>query len=449
MNKNNIYLRSKTRKLSFEGKNNPLRNYEAQKLLMVKKVNLKNKDAKEISQEIDDYFGSPEKYFQKNSPVTVGKKIIIYDMNDNRLRRAKKLKTEKKNGINLFNHLSNIAASLKNKNDNGLLNNLIGTRKSKANFKSKFEVINNETLKLLFDSYKKGNQHMYIENSIDKSQSMTSEHNILHKSNMEPKVKFDEKNTNTRDIIPEDIKKGLNLQSRKLFLLKSSEIKNNRISKYLSKKAKKPLNSLLINKIDSFRFKKEMIKEIEYNKLDDDNEFGKYKWNMSLRRPDHFRGIRKTYVNLKGDKNNPFWSLIIEKSPKQKNLVLKPGYVLSEGEINEFKKKDNYLNKKNYQSDEDDENNEKRNKYFQTLENLDDLLIKGKNLFNVEYKREIIDSKNNKILHKVFMENGKTISLAEVNKIYQNDIFHKDYSGFETEKNERRKFRYNLFKDTE
>lgn len=29
-------------------------------------------------------------------PVTIGKKINIYDMNDNRIRRTKKLKTEKR-----------------------------------------------------------------------------------------------------------------------------------------------------------------------------------------------------------------------------------------------------------------------------------------------------------------------------------------------------------------
>ena len=443
MNKKNIHLRKKHRKLSFERKDNPLKKYEAQRLLMVRKINLNDKNTKEISQEIDDYFGSPDKYFKKNSPVTVGKKIIIFDMDDNRLRRAKKLKTEKKNGINLFNHLTNLAASLKNKNDNGLLNNIIGINRNKADFKTKFELINNEKLKLLFDSYKNNSQNNHLDNSIDKSQSLISD-TLLYNSNIEPKYTFNDKNEikkynkKLKDEIPTDIKNGLNIQSKKLFLLKSSELKNNKISKYLSKKINKPLNNLLLNRIDSFRFKKEMIKEIEFNKLDD-NELGKFKWNMSLRRPEHFRGIRKTYVNLKDDKYTPFWSLIIEKSPRQKNLCLKPGYVLSEGEINEFKKQNNYINKKNCRNDED-ENIEKQNQYFQTLENLDDIIIKGKNLFNLEYKREILDSKNNKILHKVFMENGKTISLADVNKIYKNDIFYKDYQGFNTEKNERRKF---------
>ena len=104
-----------------------------------------------------------------------------------------------------------------------------------------------------------------------------------------------------------------------------------------------------------------------------------------------------------------------------------------------IKKKDNYLN----------QNSEKSNQYLKTLENIDDLIVKGKNLYNLEYKREIIDSKNNKILHKVFMENGKVISLAEVNKIYKNDIFYKDYNSSNNEQKEGKKFWKNIFKISE
>ena len=66
---------------------------------------------------------------------------------------------------------------------------------------------------------------------------------------------------------------------------------------------------------------------------------------------------------------------------------------------------------------------------------MEDLSIEGKNLYNIEYKREIIDSKNKKILHKVFVENGKAISSTDINNLYGNDTFYKDYSGCETEKN--------------
>ena len=312
----------------------------------------------------------------------------------------------------------------------------MGINKSKAELNQKFEIINNERLKLLFDSYKKVDNNLNMDSSVEKSQSLTSDRrSFLYGSNFEYKTKLNEKKTinesnkNTEEKIPKDLKNGLNIQTKKLFLLKNSELKNKKFSKYLSKKANKSPDCLLLNRIDSFRYKKEMIKEIEYNKSTDE-QLGKYKWNVSLRRPEHFRGKRETFVNLKGERFNPFWSLIIEKYPRQKNLCLKPDYVLSEGEINELKKKDNYLN----------QNSEKSNQYLKTLENIDDLIVKGKNLYNLEYKREIIDSKNNKILHKVFMENGKVISLAEVNKIYKNDIFYKDYNSSNNEQKEGKKF---------
>ena len=65
---------------------------------------------------------------------------------------------------------------------------------------------------------------------------------------------------------------------------------------------------------------------------------------------------------------------------------------------------------------------------------MEDLSVEGKNLYNLEYKREIIDSKNNKILHKVFVENGKAISLTDINNLYGNNTFYKDYIYCRTEK---------------
>ena len=70
-------------------------NYLKNKVLLVRKLNRGEKNSRDISKEIGEFFDSPEKYFEKNSPVTIGKKINIFDMDDNRLRRLKKLKTQK------------------------------------------------------------------------------------------------------------------------------------------------------------------------------------------------------------------------------------------------------------------------------------------------------------------------------------------------------------------
>ena len=273
----------------------------------------------------------------------------------------------------------------------------------------------------------------FMNNSDDKSQSSNNESNVfLQKSYLEERKKLIDKNRifsnlhkKLEDKIPINIKEGLDIQRKKINLIKSSELENQKISKYLSRRIKKPLESLLLNRIESFRFKNEVIKEMEFNKPSEEN--AKFKWNLSLRRPEHFRGTRKVYVSLNDKNTSPFWSLFIEKSPKQKDITVKPDYVLSEGEIRHFKKQSNSLQKVKIE--------DKENPYFHTVENLDGIYIKGRNLFNLEYKREIIDSKTNKIWHKVFTENGKTITLAEVNKVYGNETFFKDYNEGITEKN--------------
>ena len=42
--------------------------------------------------------------------------------------------------------------------------------------------------------------------------------------------------------------------------------------------------------MDSFRFKKEVINEIENSNPLDEN-YVKFKWNISLRRPEHLQGL--------------------------------------------------------------------------------------------------------------------------------------------------------------
>lgn len=262
-------------------------------------------------------------------------------MNDNRIRRTKKLKTEKKNGLSLFNHLAGISSTLRSKNGTSFLNDLFSNDKKKANFSSKFEVIDNDKLKFIFDSYKNiiNNQHT-MDNSIEKTQSNTSQNTFMQNRYHEQRKNFLEKNQKNfymnkhqqkeEENIPNYIKERLNLQTRKLKLMKSSELKNIKMSKYLSKKVNKHLNNLLLNRIDFFRFKKEVIKEIEYNKPTEEDQYRKFQWNISLRRPKHFRGIRKSFINLSEERYLPLWSLIIEKSPRLKNLSVKPDYVLSE-----------------------------------------------------------------------------------------------------------------------
>ena len=439
--KKGVRFHEKKRRYSFDKKESSINNrLNIQRILSVRKMDKIEKNNKDINREIDDYFFSPDKYFQKNSPVTIGKKIYLLDMNDPRLRRGKKLKTEKKMATNLFNNIANY-----NNNAQAFkLNNNILNSSNTSNFKtkenhyflnmsSKFEIIDNNRLKMIFDSYKIKDKKDNSSN--DKSQISSVSDSFRKSLNREKRVKIQKKYINpssSMENVPRDIKNTLSLQNKKLNLQKLSERKNILMSRYLSKKLNKPQNNLLINRIDSFRFKKEVINEMEYNKPIDE-QYGKFKWNISLRRPDHFQGVRDSYINLKGDRYIPFWSIVIEKCPKQKELCIKPGHILNENEINEFKKN----NKINYGN---------KNQYIKTVENLEDLSIEGKNLYDIEYKREIIDSKKKKILHKVFVENGKAISTIDINNLYGYDTFYKDYNGCSTEKNIRMNKNYYRYK---
>jgi len=83
MNKNVTRFHSNKRKYSYEKKETPLTNYVGNRVLVIRKIN-PNEKSSEINREISDFFDSPDKYFQNNSPVTVGKIINIFDLKDNR-----------------------------------------------------------------------------------------------------------------------------------------------------------------------------------------------------------------------------------------------------------------------------------------------------------------------------------------------------------------------------
>lgn len=73
-----------------------------------------------------------------------------------------------------------MSSTLRSKNGTSFLNDLFSNDKKKANFSSKFEVIDNDKLKFIFDSYKNiiNNQHT-MDNSIEKTQSNTSQNTFM------------------------------------------------------------------------------------------------------------------------------------------------------------------------------------------------------------------------------------------------------------------------------
>ena len=206
--------------------------------------------------------------------------------------------------------------------------------------------------------------------------------------------------------LPFNISLPLNNQEKNLINQKYFNRQKDYLMNYLSKKIQENKESLLMNNIDNFLYKKEMIRKIEnenqFNEISD-----RYKWTTSLRNPDKIKDIRKTLVNINSDKN-PFWAFLIEKSPNMKQTSIRPGINLNNKNLQKFIK----LTKSFGQSDE--------------LNNLEEIKIKGKNLFNIEFNREM-SSKRKKILHKAFIENGKVILNTDINKMFGKETFYKNY----------------------
>ena len=70
-------------------------------------------------------------------------------------------------------------------------------------------------------------------------------------------------------------------------------------------------------------------------------------------------------------------------------------------------------------------------KDYKNIENLDSLYVKGNNLFNIEYNREINNNSNSgkKLLYKTFVDkSGKVFLKTEINNIFGELTFCKNYS---------------------
>ena len=341
----------------------------------------KNESNKNIYTEIDNYFDDPEDFLSPDSKVIVGHKISISPIAgtcniDNREKKYSKHNLEK--------HRSK--ANISYSKEKSRLNKTISQAVDNNNNNIKFQVINNNQLKNIFDSFKEpSNINSFI---------------MEHKLN----------NNNNSSILPRNISTSLITQNHYLDIKKKHEDKVKKMSRYLSRRTNKKINDLLINRIDFFRMKREIFNDIE-NSRPLEERYGQHKWVISLRRPDNFVGIRNAYVNIRNE-HNPLWVNVREKYPLQKVLSIKPGYDLEYKDFVDFKK-NQFLPESSFDN-------------IKAVENLDDIEIKGKDLYKIEYKRELED-KNNKILHRVFFDNGKLIFDKEINETFGNETIYKNY----------------------
>jgi hypothetical protein len=356
---------------------------------------------RKIKSEVSDFFHSPDKYFNADSHVSINKKISL-----------KKIfpleKMEHQNKVNS----NNIKISTKFSKSNSRLTSSLRERFTSSNnlnnykenqpIRKNFEIIDNEKLKNIFKSFKKS---MNMQNENKNIPSTQNINNIEYLNN----------NNNSNLTIPRQLSFKLNIQNRRLRSKKCLDRQTRNISKYLSRKLHKNESDLLFNSVHLYRFKKEIMDNTDENDKKNNQKFTDqnclFKWISSLRRPKNYQGKIESYINISSE-DNPLWSLVVEQYPKMKEMSVKSGYNLNNKDFNDFKRNRNLSSA----------NSSK----LRSVENLDKINVKGENLFNVEYNREMSNNIS-KILHKVFIDNGKVILYKDVNDMFGNETIYKNY----------------------
>ena len=337
--------------------------------LFIKKIDVN--DSKEINNSLKNYFFNPSFYFPTDSPIQIGKKHEITDISYIRNKKGKR------------------GTLLNNSSSSKVKSHITKTEKEKEKErytifdKNKFELLDNKTLKNVFDSFK----------------------NRINSKKKEAYLKY-----NNSDL-PLNMNVSLRNQQDSMHKIKLNRIYQENLEKYLIKKSKKNKNDLIFNKIDNYLYKKEIIKNIENKKIISENNSRK-DWILSLRRPLKLKGIRRSFININTDKY-PFWSYFIEKGNELKVTSVKPGVNLNTDYIKKVIKHartTNALNEKN----------------IKKLKNLDEIKIEGNDLLDIEFKREM-GSQKKKILHKAFIDNGRIIFNTEINNVFGKETFYKNY----------------------
>ena len=351
----------------------------AQKLTYyVRKANKRDNSEGKIDKQIETFFYSPDTYFSSASPVRLGKNPEITEITIDR----KSTKNVIKKILNTSYYSRQFSAMTKPSKDRDR-----DKDKDKNGPKfdtTKFEIIDNKKLDSIFNSFRE--------------RIKSKKNNSYNKYNNDQNL-------------PINISLQLNEQQKRILTQKNNNKQNRNILHYLSKKTHTNEQDLLMNKVDNYLYKKEIINKIENNNSFDEAK-DRFIWTTSLRNSEKLKGIRRTLVNFNTDKY-PFWGYLVEKSPNYQLTSLRPGIDFRSRNLS------NFINKAKARS-EFNENS------INIVKNLDNINIKGKNLLNLEYNREM-SSKRKKILHKAFVENGKIVLNTDINNVFGKETFYKDY----------------------
>ena len=370
--------------------------------LLLRKLSSSTTNKNVIKSEISEYFNSPDKFFNPNSNIVINRKI--------NLKKIIHIEENKPSAHKTFGRRDSFRSNKNNtsklsylKEKNSIYNKFSSDDKDDHSQGKNFELIDKERLRSIFISFKNASKNIIKKNK----NTSINEEKTNSKIDLEKKDKKEEN-------IPKQLSLDLGIQKRHLLKKKNLDKKSHETSKYLSLKLHKNENDLLFNSVHLYRFKKEILSKEDTKEFDKvNNQSCLFKWTSSLRRPKNFYGKRESYINVGGE-NNPLWSIVVEKYPITKEVSVQSGYNLDNKDFKDFIRKRN--------------NDSKSNEKIKKVEDLDEIGIDGKSLYDLEYNREMSGNKR-KILHNVFIENGKAILYRDVNKIFGHETIYKNYCG--------------------
>ena len=163
------------------------------------------------------------------------------------------------------------------------------------------------------------------------------------------------------------------INQEKLLKRKNREtVQSARLSKKISKLSSKKESELLMNKIEEYRLKRQML-DIVDNKKPIDEKYGSNYWMFNLRRPKYLDFIRINYINV-GTIEHEIWKPMLEYPYKNVETIQNPESIIK----NKFS---NLIDQK-YYCDE-----VKRFKCkLPNMQGINELKIEGKSLVEEEYK---------------------------------------------------------------
>ncbi len=365
-----------------------------------------------ITLELKELFDDPSKYLQSNTKFIIGNDSL------NKQKIAKSLisqKTSKSNqkisykkyndfDINGINNTNEYSEKIDSKSS---LNNNIQKFYNNKKYKKRCMSALNKNRKINYDLLSQRNKSrnfVKLPNNIKSSSPLISIHyeyktpkqiiDIFQKF-AKKEQKFEKINLFSKKI--NDIyEKKYAIQEKYLKNNKKEKINLHNLSKYLSHRCEKKEENLLLNKIEQFNIKQQIINYLYKQKLLAER-LGRNFWICNLRRSENNHKIN--YVNTGRNDKEP-WEQIVDSGHSQIEIINNPNNQFpldNTGSINCLK----YLN------------------IIPNLKSFSSIKIEGKNLFNQEYNNfinSIDDKKTNRIKYKLYKDpqEKKSKSIKEI-----------------------------------